>query len=55
MAKVIKTITQEVTTNGLVSLVVTNCSPYGKEGDIIEVNASDAESMVSKGFANYTK
>ena len=55
MAKVIKSISQEVTTDSTVLLVVTNCSPYGNEGDIIEVQSVDAESIIEKGFAKQAK
>jgi hypothetical protein len=34
-----------------IDLVVTSCSPYGKEGDVITVNVVDADSMIQKGFA----
>lgn len=51
MAKTIK-LEQEIEQEGTtIDLVVTSCSPYGKEGDIITVNVVDADSMVAKGFA----
>lgn len=50
MAKVIKAITQEVTTDRTILLVVTKCSPYGREGDIKEVNIEDAQNFINKGF-----
>lgn len=50
MAKVIKSISQEVATDSTVLLVATDCSPFGKEGDIIEVMAEDAQQLIDKGF-----